>query len=266
MMRVLVALVVSLFTLTLSGCGSRAVRPWLAQNNLGDDGAMVLWTKLDDQGELKGRYSCTLIMGSHLGHELRLPLKAGMSRHILVASPGTYSFKALECGMFTDFGLEVAPRFAIVAGHFSWIGHLELSLTDRKNLKWSMVNPEAQQSKLDYLALPEEVRRELITGYSATMMNADFFKEQNDNIKAESHNLSRTLDPKVITFEGCFKAEEEINPLKLGTITFTKQGMGPFEKSGAHGYTPTLVRCLEDGLKSLGNSYFNEKSSLTVSY
>ncbi len=256
----------TLLTLTLSGCASRMARPWLAQNILGDQGALVLWTKLDDQGELRGRYACTLIMSSQVGNEIRLPIKAGEGRHIIVADPGTYSYKGLECGMFTDFGLEVAPRFAVVAGHFSWVGHLDLTLSDRKNLKWGFTSDDSNKTKLDYMALPTEVRASLITGYSATKMTDAFFENPKDNIRVEAHNLARPLDPNLVTFEGCFDAEEEINPLKIGNLTFSKEGRAPFRKGGAHSYTPNLVKCLEEGLNSLGAGYFNEDTKISITY
>lgn len=255
-----------LLTFTLGGCASRMAKPWLAQNLLGDQGAMVLWTKLDDQGELKGRYSCTLILASQAGQEVRLPVKAGESRHIIVADPGTYSYRALECGMFTDFGLEVAPRFAIVPGHFSWVGHLDLTLNDRKNLKWGFTSDDTNKTKLDYLALPTEVRAGLMTGYSATKMTAEFFENPKDNIRVEAHNLGKPLDPNVVTFQGCFDTEEDINPLKIGNLTFSKNGYGAFEKSGAHTYTAVLVKCIEEGLASLDKSYFTSDSKISITY
>lgn len=258
----------SLFLLTLAfgGCASRMARPWLAQNVLGDQGAIVLWTKLDDQGELKGRYACTLIMASHIGHEIRLPIKAGQSRHIIVADPGTYNYKGLECGMFTDFGLEVAPRFAVVSGHFSWVGHLDLTLTDRKNLKWGFTSDDDNRTKLDYLALPTEVRAGLITGYSATKMSESFFANPKENIRVEAHNLARPLVPELIKFEGCFEAEEAINPLKIGNLTFSKSGRGAFQRSGAHSYSASLVKCLEEGLNSLSAGYFKADTTLSITY
>ncbi len=256
-----------LLTLTLSGCASRMARPWLAQNVLpSDQGAFILWTKLEDQGELKGQYACTLILGTPSGNEMRLPVKAGESRHIIVADPGTYSYKALECGLFTDFGLEVAPRFAVVPEHFSWVGHLELTLTDRKNLRWGFDSDDSNRTKLDYLALPTEVRARLITGYSATKMSEAFFSDPKENIRVEAHNLARPLDPDLIKFEGCFETEEAINPLRIGNLTFTKTGQGPFQKKGAHSYSPSLVKCIEEGLSSLSSSYFKSDTSFSVTY
>lgn len=262
-MKQIILLIILFF---FSSCATRTLTPWLAQRPLGNQGGILLWTKLDDQGELKGKYSCTIILSDHRGYERRLNIKPGVSRHLLVADVGTYGFKGVECGLFTDFGLEMAPKFAVVAGHFSWVGELELSLSDRKNLKWGFAKPPSDEMRLEFMALPNEVRENLITGYSATKMNADFFKDVPENMKVEAHNLANPFDVELVTFKGCFEVEESINPLHLGSLVFKKRGLAPFERGGNHGYTQALVRCLQEGLNSLPNSYFTTKSELTIRY
>lgn len=258
----------SLLTLLLvaSSCATRTLTPWLAQKPLGDQGGILIWTKLDDQGELKGKYTCTLILSDGRGMERRLNIKPGENRHIVVADVGTYGFRGLECGLFSDFGLEMAPKFAVVAGHFSWVGKLELTLNDRKNLKWGYDKPTNSEAEVEFLALPEEIKNNLISGYSAVKIDGNFFKDVPENINVEARNLAAPLDPELVTFKGCFEVEESVNPLKMGSLKFSRRGLAPFEKSGNHAYTPALVKCLSDGLNSLPRSYFATNSEFVVRY
>lgn len=240
-----------LILLFVIGCASKPkVESWQLSEGKPRKALMVVDVLLKAEGLMSSDHECKMKARYEDGTEMSFKIRPGQRRYFWSVPQGSYEMKHMSCGLFTEFDLSSFPRFRVKNARSYYFGQLKLELKNKESLSWSLPVLEKDEFLVQYLSLPNSLKPELYSPYSAKKITDSKIRRTplEPRIQAEGKVAMADELQRNWPLKQCQSEERKRNPVWGGEYileVLSQEGLKFVESNDAteHLYTKEFQNC-----------------------